>query len=327
MMISLLMAPQHSDAPLPGEVIRGSHEEPAGTRSYRLFLPDARSETRAEATASPPLVVLLHGCTQDAEDLARGTRMDLLAGPMGVAVLYPEQDPAAHPARCWNWYEPGHQARGDGEPSIVAGMIRALVDRHGLDPARVYVAGVSAGGALAATLSATYPELMAGGASHSGVPFGIVQGLADAMQAMTGTLDVEPGAAAEAFRAAAEASHAAAEATDSPVPFLVIHGGVDGIVSPRAAAWFEAQWEHLLSPAQDGENREMEVSEVEGAGWSARTYRDHEGTVRFRIVLIPALGHAWSGGDPEGTFTDPTGPDASRMLLEFFGLASREGHP
>ena len=284
MMIPFLVGGVGLPAPAaPDTVIRGSHTEAAGTRAWRLALPPHREEPT-------PLLVMLHGCTQDADDLARGTRMDALAGARGMAVLYPEQDPAAHPLRCWNWYEPTHQERDAGEPAILAGMIRAAVDEHGLDPARVFVAGMSAGGAMAAILAATYPDLVAGMASHSGVPFGIARGLPAATAALSGTLEVDLDAAAEAVRAAMGDRA-------RPIPVLVIHGSEDEIVSPRNAAWFQAQGMRIPGPPL------------------------------LRIVTVDGLGHAWSGGDPAGTWTDPRGPDASTMILDFFRDMRQGGDP
>ncbi|TVP45232.1 MAG: esterase [Gemmatimonadales bacterium] len=283
-----------ADAPAAPDtvtIVRGSHTDAAGTRAWRLVLPAGAGAGAggAEAGAPRPLLVLLHGCTQDADDVARGTRMDALATARGVAVLYPEQAPDAHPLRCWNWYEPAHQGRDAGEPAILAGMIRGVVEAHGLDPDRVFVAGMSAGGAMAAILAATYPELFAGMASHSGVPFGIARGLPAATAALSGTLEVDPDAAAEAVRSAM-----GDRARD--IPTLIIHGSEDAVVSPRNAAWFEAQGVQLL-PAN-----------------------------LLRVVMVPGLGHAWSGGAPEGTYTDPRGPDASRMILDFFLDSEGSGH-
>ncbi|CAN5776972.1 hypothetical protein BH23GEM11_BH23GEM11_18160 [soil metagenome] len=282
-------------------VTRGSHTDAAGTRGYRLALPahtQAQMQSQAQAPGAEsrgPLLVMLHGCTQVADDIALGTRMDALAGARGVAVLYPEQDPGAHPLRCWNWYEPAHQGRGAGEPAILAGMIQEVLETHGLDPDRVFVAGMSAGGAMAAILSATYPELVAGMASHSGVPFGVAPGLSAATAAMSGSLEVDPAAAAEAVRSA-RGTH------DRPIPLLVIHGEDDAVVSPRNAEWFQAQGLRLLAPGLAPGLSDL-----------------------VRVVVVPGLGHAWSGGDPEGTYTDPRGPDASRMILDFFLDAPRAG--
>jgi poly(hydroxyalkanoate) depolymerase family esterase len=285
-------------APDTVTVTRGSHTDAAGTRAWRLALPQGATQgatqratqRAAEAGRPAPLLVLLHGCTQDADDVARGTRMDALATARGVAVLYPEQDPDAHPLRCWNWYEPAHQGRGAGEPAILAGMIRGVVEAHGLDPARVFVAGMSAGGAMAAILAATYPELFAGMASHSGVPFGIARGLPAATAALGGTLEVDPEAAAEAVRSAMGDRA-------RRIPMLIIHGTEDAVVSPRNAAWFEAQGMQFLPADQ------------------------------LRVVRVAGLGHAWSGGAPEGTWTDPRGPDASSMILDFMHEVMPGGEP
>lgn len=290
------------------QVIRDVHRSSHGERAYRLYLPSGH--TPGEGT---PLLVLLHGCTQDADDLARGTRMDTLAGERGVAVLYPEQAPDAHPMRCWNWYEPAHHERGSGEVALLAGMIEEVLEARGLDPARVYVAGISAGGAMAAVLAANHPELIAGVASHSGVPFGAARGLAEAGAVLGGQAEPPAGKLA---RAVEEAMGDRARL----LPLLVIHGEGDDIVSPRNARAFEAQWAELIRSLTGSEAVGKVRSAPAGAAWDGEVVRlqDREGHGWFVAYRVEDLGHAWSGGSPEGTFTREGGLDASRLILDFF---------
>src|SRR5690606_20666390 len=148
-----------------GSFIDGSHTSPAGTRDYKLYVP------RAEAGKALPLLVMLHGCTQDPDDFAMGTGMNELAEETPCLVLYPAQSEAANPARCWNWFNALDQQRGQGEPAIIAGMTRAIMDQYPVDPEQVYVAGLSAGGAMATIMGTRYPDLYAAVGVHSGLPF------------------------------------------------------------------------------------------------------------------------------------------------------------
>jgi len=299
-----------------GEVIRDVYRSPHGERAYRLYLPPGKA-----SGDRPPLVVVLHGCTQDAEDFARGTRMDDLAGERGAAVLYPEQSEAAHPMRCWNWYEPRHQARDAGEPAILAGMIHEVTQDRGLDGGRVFIAGISAGGAMAAVLVAAYPTLARAVASHSGVPFGAARSLAEATGILTGDARISRDALVRAVLDAMDRERRL-------VPLLVIHGDDDPVVSPRNADWFESQWEGLIEAVSGHEAvRESKRPSAE-AGWEGRKIQleDRDGRRWFEARRVGGLGHAWSGGSPEGTFTQPDGLDASRLVLDFFlGGTERAG--
>lgn len=332
----------------PGEVIRDRYVGPHGERDYRLFLPPRPPAEPHGAGSEPgeggttPLLVMLHGCTQDADDLAQGTRMDVLAGERGVAVLYPEQDPAAHPLRCWNWYEPAHQSRGGGEPALLAAMIREVASRHALDVGReeaaVVVAGISAGGAMATILGLTHPDLVRGVASHSGVAFGVAEGLPQATAALAGTLEPDEAALTATALAALGApdgrdpgaqpgATTAHEPGIPPFPrLLVIHGGADEIVAPVNADWFRMQWTGLVE-ARTGSRPALRVSTptgLEARGVHGQDLLTERVDPAARILRIRELGHAWSGGDEAGSYTDPRGPEASRWILDFF-FPSRNG--
>ncbi len=313
-----------------GEVIRGTFRSPHGDRAWRLYLPPPDAVRAPAPTGRPgmtvladpqgepgepraPLLVLLHGCTQDADDMARGTRMDQLARERGVAVLYPEQSTAANATRCWNWFEPAHQRRGAGEPALIAGMIEETVRARGLDPERVFVAGISAGGALAATLAATYPDRISGVAVYSGVPFGAARGLPEALEVMGGEAETPN-------RDLADAMIDAMGDRARPVPLLVLHGERDEVVSARNAEWFALQWSRLLAELTGMPTVEELNPAREGAGPGVRVrvLKGIAGEIHFEMWRLAELGHAWSGGSDEGTYTDPAGPDASRIVLEFF---------
>ena len=327
----------------PGEVIRDRYEGPHGARAYRLFLPSGEGAERVDGGRAP-LLVMLHGCTQDPDDLALGTRMDAAAAARGVAVLYPEQDPAAHPLRCWNWYEPDHQGRDGGEPALLAGMIREVAARHGLRVGSgmdgVVVAGMSAGGAMATILGVTYPDLVRGVASHSGVAFGVAQGLSQATAALAGTLDPDRDGLTQGALSALPTNTSGTEAGreglgrgETPLlpRLLVIHGEADEIVAPVNSRWFFQQWMGLLE-ARTGSRPDLRVSTPVGLeAWGAHredllaqagggATEPEVGSVApdARFVRIRELGHAWSGGDDAGSYTEPRGPDASRWILDFF---------
>jgi poly(hydroxyalkanoate) depolymerase family esterase len=271
---------------------------PDGSRRYRLFVPEG-----LDARRPAPLVVMLHGCTQDPDDFAAGTRLDSLAPERGVVVAWPEQPAAAQPQKCWTWYDPAHQARGAWEPAIVAGIAAEVAARLPVDADRVYLAGISAGGAMAANVAAAYPERFAAVAVHSGIAYRAAASAGEALAAM--------GAGAADADALAREAEAAFGARPRP-PLLVIHGAADPVVNVENARQLARQWA-----------AEVHWSPPVGAEVGGRMItRAAAGTVE--LLLVDGLGHAWSGGSPAGSYTDPAGPDASREVLEFL-LRHRRG--
>ncbi len=294
-----------------GEVVRGTFTNAAGSRDYVLHLPGG-----AAPPSGRPLLVMLHGCTQGSDDIARGTRLQAVAGARGWMVLYPEQPASANPRACWNWYDPAHQRRDAGEPSIIAGMTAEIVARHGGDARRVYLAGVSAGAAMASLVAAAYPEQFAALALHSGLVHSAATNVMEALGAMQrGVASPEPHALA-AFEAMGSRAR--------PIPTLVIHGEADAVVAPLNGAQAARQWflTNALARGQalDTTSGATDRSEEDVGGYLVRrsTYRAKDGTPLSYLVMIGTLGHAWSGGAAEGTFTDPQAPDASAMVVEFF---------
>lgn len=291
-----------------GDVVRAVHTSVHGERAYRLYLPE-------KGASGSPLVVLLHGCTQDADDFARGTRMDALGEERGVAVLYPEQADGAHPQRCWNWYEPEHQQRDAGEPAILAGMIREVIEARDINPERVFVSGISAGGAMAATLIATWPELFSAAAVHSAVPYGTARGVGEALTMLSGESAMPAAALTERL---AEAMMDAMGDRARLLPLLVIHGDEDAIVAPENGAAFMAQWRAVAERIPGGGPLRQTTAPTGDVSVEITTLRDGTGRIGFELWRILDLGHAWSGGAEDGTFTRPGGPDASRLILDFF---------
>lgn len=291
-------APRHPGADRkPGQFIAGVFAHAAGTRPYKLYIPTGY-------TGQPlPLVVMLHGCTQTPDDFAHGTRMNVLADEQGCFVLYPEQTSAANHSRCWNWFKRGDQRRDAGEPAILAGMTREVMQRYRVDPARAYVAGLSAGGAMAAVMGATYPELYAAVGVHSGLACGSAHDLPSAFAAMRGTRAPSGGSA-----------HAASVPV---VPTIVFHGDRDTTVHPRNGEHVMAQplARNGLSSA-DGTQEHTRTAT--GHAFTRTVHRDPAGRVVVEHWLVHGGGHAWFGGSPRGSYVDPQGPDASREMLRFF---------
>ena len=273
----------------------------AGRRSYKLYVPHRQHAGRR------PLLVMLHGGTQDADDFAAGTRMNVLAEEHGFLVAYPSQCKSANPSLCWNWFKPEDQVRGAGEPSIIAGITDEIVAEYDIDPQRVFVAGLSAGGAMAGVMGATYPEVYAAVGVHSGLPYRSATDVASAFSAMRG----DPGLQRRQRKTGPRSDHALRVRT------IVFHGDADQIVHPSNAA--------KIIEAKTGDTVERaKVRSSASRAYTRAVTRDKTGTVVVEQWLIHGSGHAWSGGSADGTYTDPHGPDASRELLRFFleGLPS-----
>ena len=269
----------------------------SGTRAYKLYVPRHARGRRL------PLVVMLHGCMQDADDFAAGTAMNELAEAAPFLVVYPEQTRAANARGCWNWFRPAHQERDGGEPAILAGITRQVIAQHGADPSRVYVAGLSAGGAMALVLALAYPELYAAVGVHSGVAYKAGTSLWSAWLAMqAGGHDPRR----EAARLAARGARA--------VPLIVFHGARDRVARPSNAEQIVQQWLHL----DGGRDGALAPVAERGDGWTRTRWRGADGAARVERWIVDALGHAWSGGRPEGSFTDAGGPSASAEIMRFF---------
>ncbi|QSI30575.1 PHB depolymerase family esterase [Variovorax sp. RKNM96] len=272
---------------------RGTFAHQGRTIDYMLFVPAAA----AGQPATPrPLVVMLHGCTQDAADFAAGTRMNEHARERGVIVLYPEQAQRAHGQKCWNWFKTQHQQRGRGEPASIAALTLHIADQQHADRSRIYVAGLSAGGAMADVLGHCYPDVYAAVGVHSGLAHGAAHDMMSALNVMrTGAMAARP-AADPALR-----------------PTIVFHGDADTTVHSNNGL-------AILADASSGEVREGRSPA--GQGFTRTLYpasTKHGDAEHWRIH---GGGHAWSGGSAQGSYTQPDGIDASREMLRFF-LAHR----
>jgi poly(hydroxyalkanoate) depolymerase family esterase len=299
-----VLQPTKVDVAGPGQWIAGTHTGAAGRRDYKLYIP---SGYHGQAV---PLVVMLHGCTQTPDDFAAGTGMNGVAEAEGFLVAYPAQAPTANISKCWNWFEAAHQQREQGEPALIAGITRQVMAQYNIDPGRVYVAGLSAGGAMAAIMGVTYPDLYAAVGVHSGLAPGSAQDLPSALQAM------QQGGQ----RGQAGVGHRA--------PLILFHGDGDTTVHRCNADRLVQQWTAAAgsqTPRAAVPPVTVERGQVDdGHTYTRQIYRDGRGQPVVERWTIHGAGHAWSGGSHSGSYTDPAGPDASRELARFFREQPRE---
>jgi poly(hydroxyalkanoate) depolymerase family esterase len=285
------LAPARAPVPVPdgARYEERTFANAAGSRTYKVYVPSGYTGQAL------PLVVMLHGCTQSPDDFALGTGMNALAEEHTFLVAYPGQPQSANMQKCWNWFNAGDQTREGGEPSLIAGIARAVVQEFSADPARVYAAGLSAGGAAAAILAATHPDVFAAVGVHSGLAHGSARDMPSAFAAMKG------GGAVRARGGPA-------------VPTIVFHGDADRTVHPVNA-------DQVVAQASPGGALRTVVTHGEAPGGMAYTrtvQADGSGREILEQWVLHGAGHAWSGGSASGTYTDPRGPDASRAMLRFF---------
>lgn len=280
-------------------------------RRYRLHLPP-----HAHGAAPLPLVIMIHGCRETAEEFEQGTRMSALADREGFAVLYPDQANFANIRRCWNWFEP-NTAAGNGECAILLAMIYEAARHAKLSRSRVYVAGMSSGGALAALLGFHHPGVFAGVAVHSGLPPMASPSPAAAITAMEKGVRVDADALADAYWN----THG-----EPPPPLIVLHGDADASVTVRNASALRSLWAKLFESAPLAQPLSRVTHEcVATADARGALYSDYsrDGQLVLRGVDIHGLGHAWSGGDASLPFNDASGPSASELIWSFFRAQRR----
>ncbi|MBT3065324.1 PHB depolymerase family esterase [Rhodoferax sp. U11-2br] len=277
-----------------GEFISGSHSHQQLTRRYKLYVPPGH------LGKTLPLVVMLHGCKQNPDDFAAGTGMNQCAQALGLFVLYPEQAADANPSACWNWFQHQHQQRGAGEPALIASLTQAITQQYNIDAQRVYVAGLSAGGAMAAVLAVAYPDIFAAVGVHSGLPAGAASNVAQALMVMK-----------------------RGRTSDTPaisLPTIVFHGDADSTVHPHNG-------EQLVASARGrvpGQPQLEHGLSAQGQAYTRSIWPAQPGRAAVEYWQLHGAGHAWSGGRAEGSFTNPQGVDASAEMLRFF-LSQRRG--
>jgi poly(hydroxyalkanoate) depolymerase family esterase len=264
-----------------------------GARSYKVYVPSLYDGQPR------PLIVMLHGCTQSADDFANGTRMNELAEEFNFIVAYPEQPASANPRKCWNWFLRTEQTRDFGEPSIISGITRQVMSDYAIDRRRVYVAGLSAGAAAAAVLGTTYPDIYAAIGVHSGIAHGLAKDVNSAFAVMK--------------RGPVAAKSPVPAAKGVAVPTIVFHGDRDRTVNKVNGDRFA---EALDSPEY---SKHVEAGQIAGSRpYTKTTYADANGRELLEQWDIHGAGHAWSGGNPAGSYADAAGPDASREMVRFF---------
>jgi poly(hydroxyalkanoate) depolymerase family esterase len=278
----------------PNRFLGRSFTNAAGTLAYKLFIP------KAYRGQPCPLIVMLHGCTQTVEDFATGTGMNDLADELTFFVAYPQQPTSANPSKCWNWFSPANQQRDHGEPSLVAGITRAITHDYAIDSKRMYIAGMSAGAAAAAQIAAAYPDVYAAVGVHSGLTCRIAHDVPSAFAAMKS--GERQGPVSERLAT-----------PNPPVPTIVFHGDRDATVHPRNGDRFV---ENQAAMQCEKEVRKGRIPG--GLEFTQTSYTDQGGKRIFEQWAVHGAGHAWSGGNASGSYTEPRGPDASREMLRFF---------
>ena len=279
------------------QFLSGTHQGKSGSRAYRTYVPAS-----AEAGASA-IVMMLHGCTQTPEDFAIGTGMNALADRDGFIVIYPEQSRGSNAQTCWNWFSPNDQRRDRGEPDILAGIARTAMAQYDVPSERTFVAGLSAGAAMAVILGQTYPDVFAATGAHSGLPYGAAKDVASAFAAMAG-----------------QGSGLAAEPQRAGIRTIVFHGSADSTVHASNGDTIARSAErHGPSPSLQTTRK----GTASGRTYTATICTGPDGRDHLEHWVIDGLGHAWSGGRPGGSYTDPCGPDASAEMIRFF-LESKE---
>jgi poly(hydroxyalkanoate) depolymerase family esterase len=292
-----------------GRFVDGSYTSAHGTRAYKLYIPSGYTGQAV------PLLVMLHGCFQDPDEFAAGTSVNALAELHTFLAVYPAQASSANVGKCWNWFRREDQQRGAGEPALLAGLTRQIMASYHVDARRVFVAGMSAGAAMSVILGATYPDLYAAVGVHSGLAYAAAHNLATAITAMW------HGALAPA-RPESNASGATGVPT-RVVPTIVFHGDRDTTVNVVNADHVLTPWVHATEERETTHRPDQRVrverGQVPGGyAYTRSIYHDPRRCALMEKWIVHQMGHAWSGGSPSESHTDPKGPNASAEMVRFF---------
>ena len=278
--------------PVDAKFIEAAYSNPAGSLTYKLFVPSGYQGQPL------PLVVMLHGCTQSPDDFAAGTRMNFIAEEQTCFVVYPAQRSDANQSKCWNWFRAADQQRGSGEPSLIAGITHQVMRDYSVDPKRVYVGGLSAGAAAAAIMAVTYNDLYAAVGIHSGLACGAATDMPSAFAAMR----------------KGGGSGRRVTSDKPPVPTIIFHGDRDATVHPNNG---DQVLEQVIGTTST--KKTVHRGRIPGGhDYTRTTHVDAGGRNILEHWNIHGAAHAWSGGSPAGSYTDPRGPDATREMLRFF---------
>ncbi|WP_201595355.1 extracellular catalytic domain type 1 short-chain-length polyhydroxyalkanoate depolymerase [Psychrobacter fulvigenes] len=294
----------HIEPTIPenAQFLKGTFKSSQGSHDYRLYIPSNYSQA-VEQSLQVPLIVMLHGCTQSPEDFAVGTRMNELAEEHQCLIVYPSQPASANPNRCWNWFRPTDQQQGQGEPAWLAELTRSVVKDYAVDPSRVYIAGLSAGAAMAVIMAETYPELYAAIGVHSGLAYRSATNLPSALMTMrkgsTSSLNLAP--------------------NHKFVPMIVFHGDQDQTVNIRNGEQIVEQAKLRLQAQKTILDRQQhEIGSKKSYRITQLKVIDDKGLNQLEYWKIHGAGHNWAGGSSAGSYTDPKGPDASKEMMRFF---------
>lgn len=285
-----------------GQFIAKSYANTAGTRPYKLYIPSGYTRQAV------PLVIMLHGCSQNATDFSIGTQMNLLAEEATFLVAYPEQGNAANNSKCWNWFQPTNQQRNTGEPALIAGITQQIMRDYRVDMRRIYIAGLSSGGAMAAILAATYPDLYAAVGVHSGLAYGSAHDLPSAFAAMS------------------QGTNQPLRQVTTPIPLIIFHGDHDTTVAPINADLLLNQWLQATYRLQTSKPAiTVARGQVKhGYAYTHSLYHNQSKQAFIEKWIVHQAGHGWFGGNPQGSYTDARGPNASTEMLRFFNQHSKK---
>lgn len=337
-LIAWLFVPAHAARAGSWAQKDGSVTNAAGTRNYKLWIPD-----RYNKRTAVPLVLMLHGCLQTPDDFAAGARMNEVADAHNFLVAYAEQPASANPYKCWNWFDPAHQTRGAGEPSLLAAIVGDVRATHKVDPDRIYAVGVSAGGAMVSILGAAYPELFNGLGISAGIEYKAATDVLGALAAQKNGGPDPNGQGTQAYQAIIGAMTATTTPGKTtrraspvvrlrPVHVIVFHGTLDAVVSPVNGDQVIAQWAQtndLLDDARDNNSMDDAADSTtngsvpNGHNFTRHVYKDTAGKSLLEKWIVHDMKHAWPGGSTAGSYTDPKAPHASAEMWRFFQQTKR----
>jgi poly(hydroxyalkanoate) depolymerase family esterase len=318
--LTMLLSHASAHAAQQGKWASGSVSNSSVARGYKLWVPAGYN-----GRTPIPLLLMLHGCTQTPDDFAAGTRMNDVADANRFLVVYPEQPSEANAYKCWNWFLPEHQSRGAGEPALLAAVVEQVRASYKVDGQRIYVAGISAGAAMAVICGATYPDIFAAVGVHSGLQYKAATNLAEALAAQTKGAGPDPNR--QGLLAYQTINGAKPGARKARVPVIVFQGSLDAAVNPVNADQVVKQWAQTDDYLDDGgdnntvdDQADATTSGAVGGGYTytKQVYNDAAGKPIMEKWIVQGMKHAWSGGSASGSYTDAKGPDASAEMWRFF---------